>query len=82
MSLAEQDIVANIVINDDSFYDIKSQIEAELASMQGMDDIEIDAILNSDDFKAGLNEMLKVTQATVPEAESLLTAMGFDATVI
>lgn len=83
MEIAQQDIIANITINDDSFWTNKAAIEESLASLEasGMSDIEIDARLNSDQFIGALNSMIAATNATIPEINDLIQSMGLSATV-
>ena len=83
MEIAQQDIITNITINDDSFWTNKAAIEESLASLEasGMSDIEIDAYLNSDGFIDALNSMIAATNATIPQINNLIDTMGISAEV-
>ncbi len=84
MDLALDDIVAHLIVYDDSFYSDLQTIQDQIAewNAQGLNDIQMNANLQNEDFIRSFNEMLQKTNAGVAQAENLIQAMAFDATVI
>jgi len=78
MDAAQEDIIANITINDDSFWTNKAAIEASLASLEnsGLTDIEIDAELNSGPYIDALNQMIAATNMTADQVRNMLATLG------
>ena len=78
MDAAQEDIIANITINDDSFWTNKATIEASLMSLEnsGLTDIEIDAELNSGPYIDALNQMISATNMTADQVRNMLATLG------
>ena len=82
---ALQDIITHLVLEDEQgFWSKFNSIQDSIAEWQnqGLNQMVLTADMDPTGFINSFNEMLAMTDAGVAEAENLLAAMGFDATVI
>lgn len=78
---ARQDMAAKIGFDDTEFQAGFQDLMNKYYEGQNLDDLEVGANLNNEDFLNGLTEMINAAGMTADEATDYLSSMGIDAEV-
>ena len=82
--IAAKDILTQVGIDKSQFDIDKANIEADVLALTGMelDDLEVGASLNDENFLQGLSDMVNAAGMTADQATAYLGSMGVDAKIV